>query len=100
MLIDPSVSSPASTPAAGDDRLLAALRAVAAVPGQEGTALRDAVFEFVARAKAQQRSPQDVLIGLKAHVQRATSKSIEPSEYQALVARVVQWGIDEYYRGV
>ncbi len=100
MLIDPTISSPAPTPAAGDERLLEALRAVAAVPNQAGTALRDAVFEFVARAKEQQRSPQEVLIGLKAHVQRAASRSVEASEYHALVARVVQWGIDEYYRGV
>ncbi len=98
-MTDSAGYSPPPTPTAADERLLGALRTVVGLPEHDNAALRDAVFAFVVRAKEQQRSPQDVLIGLKAHVQRAASRSVEASEYHALVARVVQWGIDEYYRG-
>ena len=98
-MTDSAAYSPAPTPAATDERLLGALRIAAGIAEHDSAALRDAVFAFVVRAKEQQRSPQEVLIGLKAHVQRAASRSVEASEYHALVARVVQWGIDEYYRG-
>ena len=96
----PSPSSPsASGRAATNDRLLYALKMAAAVPDQSGDALREAVFDYVAQVKGQLLAPQEVLIALKAHVQRAAGRGIEQSEYQELVARVVQWGIEEYYRG-
>ena len=96
----PSPSTPsASGRAATNDRLLSVLKTAAAAPDQSGEALREAVFDYVAQVKGQRFAPQEVLIALKAHVQRAAGRSIEQSDYQELVARVVQWGIEEYYRG-
>jgi hypothetical protein len=99
MYADPTVSASAPVPPRDDERLLRALRVAAGITEGDGALLRDAVFDYVAQAKRRLLPPQEVLIELKAHARRAVGKTLEQSQYNALVASVVQWAIEEYYRG-
>jgi hypothetical protein len=60
--------------------------------------LRQAVAVFVADAKRGLTPPQDVIISLKAHLQREPQAQMRPDEYRLMVQTVVGWGIEEYYR--
>jgi hypothetical protein len=60
--------------------------------------LRQAVAEFVADAKRTMTPPQDVIVSLKAHVQRDVQPHMGPDDFRTLVQTVVGWGIEEYYR--
>jgi hypothetical protein len=60
--------------------------------------LRQAVAAFVADAKRTVTPPQDVIVSLKAHVQRDVQAHVGPDDFRILVQTVVGWGIEEYYR--
>jgi hypothetical protein len=60
--------------------------------------LRDAVATFVASAKLTLTPPQDVIASLKAQVNRDAQPHMGAEEFRGLVALVVGWGIEEYYR--
>jgi hypothetical protein len=60
--------------------------------------LRQAVAAFVADAKRTVTPPQDVIVSLKAHVQREVQAHVGPDDFRVLVQTVVGWGIEDYYR--
>lgn len=60
--------------------------------------LRQAVAVFVADAKRGLTPPQDVIVSLKAHLQRELQAHMGPDEYRLMVQTIVGWGIEEYYR--
>ena len=60
--------------------------------------LRRAVSSYVADAKRTLAPPQDVIASLKTHIQRDAQPHMGPEEYPRLVAQVVAWGIEDYYR--
>jgi hypothetical protein len=60
--------------------------------------LRQAVAVFAADAKRGLTPPQDVIVSLKAHLQRDLQPQMGPDEYRLMVQTVVGWGIEEYYR--
>ena len=68
--------------------------------GAPGAELRQAVATFVADAKRTTTPPQDVILSLKAHVQREAQPHMGAEEFPRLVGIVVGWGIEEYYREV
>jgi hypothetical protein len=84
-------------PSSTDTPLLDAIRRALSTDDPTSLELRDAVFEFVRRRKANAEAPQDVIIALKLHVQRA-GPADSPEEESALTERIVKWGIDAYYR--
>ena len=88
-----------------DERLTAALGAAAHSvshandgPPLEHEELRSAVCDFVARARARRIYPESVLVSLKEHVQRSEVSRSDRATNEAMVARVVHWAIEEYYR--
>ena len=68
------------------------------VRGAPPADLREAVAAFVADAKRTVTPPQDVIVSLKAHVQRDVQAHMGPDDFRILVQTVVGWGIEEYYR--
>ena len=60
--------------------------------------LRRAVSSYVADAKRTLAPPQDVIASLKTHMQRDAQPHMGAEEYPRLVAQVVAWGIEDYYR--
>jgi hypothetical protein len=60
--------------------------------------LRQAVAVFVADAKRGLTPPQDVIVSLKAHLQRELQPRMSVAEFRLMVQTVVGWGIEEYYR--
>ena len=60
--------------------------------------VRQAVAAFVADAKRGLTPPQDVIVALKAHLQRDVQPHVGADEFRLLVQTVVGWGIEEYYR--
>lgn len=90
---------------APDERLTTALAAAAHAASHadngsplEHEELRSAVCDFVARAKAGRVYPESVLVSLKEHVQRSEVSRSDRATNEAIVARVVHWAIEEYYR--
>jgi hypothetical protein len=79
-----------------DDGLAAAI--AAHLRGAPRAELRQAVANFVADAKRAMTPPQDVIVSLKAHVQRDAQPHMGAEEFPKLVGTVVGWGIEEYYR--
>jgi hypothetical protein len=66
--------------------------------GAPRTDLRQAVAVYVADAKRGLTPPQDVIVSLKAHVQRELQPQMGADEFRLMVQAVVGWGIEEYYR--
>lgn len=60
--------------------------------------LRRAVSSYVADAKRTLAAPQDVIASLKTHMQRDAQPHMGAEDYPRLVAQVVAWGIEDYYR--
>jgi hypothetical protein len=60
--------------------------------------LRRAVSSYVADAKRTLAPPQDVIASLKTHMQRDAQPHMGAEDYPRLVAQVVAWGIEDYYR--
>ena len=71
---------------------------VAHLRGAPRADLRQAVAAFVAEAKRTVTPPQDVIVSLKAHVQRELQAHVTPDDFRDLVQTVVGWGIEDYYR--
>lgn len=61
-------------------------------------ALRRAVSSYVADAKLTLAPPQDVIASLKTHMQRDAQPHMRAEDYPRLLAQVVAWGIEDYYR--
>jgi hypothetical protein len=70
----------------------------AELQGAPRDALRRAVSSYVADAKRTLAPPQDVIASLKTHMQRDAQPHMGAEEYPRLVAQVVAWGIEDYYR--
>ncbi|MGQ0713863.1 MAG: hypothetical protein ACT4PJ_09025 [Gemmatimonadaceae bacterium] len=70
----------------------------AELQGAPQAELRRAVSSFVADAKRTMAPPQDVIASLKTHMQRDAQPHMRADEYPRLVAQVVAWGIEDYYR--
>jgi hypothetical protein len=70
----------------------------AELQGAPREALRRAVTSYVADAKRTLAPPQDVIASLKTHMQRDAQPHMGAEEYPRLVAQVVAWGIEDYYR--
>lgn len=68
------------------------------VHGAPREELRRAVSSFVADAKRTLAPPQDVIASLKTHMQREAQPHMGAEDYPRLVAQVVSWGIEDYYR--
>lgn len=60
--------------------------------------LRRAVSSYVTGAKRTLAPPQDVIASLKTHMQRDAQPHMGAEDYPRLVAQVVAWGIEDYYR--
>ena len=56
------------------------------------------VAAFVADAKRSVTPPQDVIVSLKAHVQRDVQPHMGADDFRRLIQTVVGWGIEDYYR--
>lgn len=70
----------------------------AELQGAPREALRRAVSSYVADAKRTLAPPQDVIASLKTHMQRDAQPHMGAADYPRLVAQVVAWGIEDYYR--
>lgn len=70
----------------------------AELQGAPHEALRRAVSSYVANSKLTFAPPQDVIASLKTHMQREAQPHMKAEEYPRLVAQVVAWGIEDYYR--
>ena len=66
--------------------------------GAPSEELRRAVSSYVADAKRTLAPPQDVIASLKTHMQRDAQPHMGAEDYPRLVAQVVAWGIEDYYR--
>ena len=60
--------------------------------------LRRAVSSYVTDAKRTFAPPQDVIASLKMRMQRDAQPHMGVEDYPRLVAQVVAWGIEDYYR--
>ena len=97
MITDVNVSDRAQVRAPVIDEGLT-LAFTAQLRGAPRADLRQAVAVFVADAKRDLTPPQDVIVSLKAHLQRELQPQLGPDEYRLMVQSVVGWGIEEYYR--
>ena len=65
----------------------------------DAAALRVAVRRFVSDAKHHGTPPEGVLVALKERVRSSRAWSLHQDERESLLRRLVNWAIDEYYRG-
>jgi hypothetical protein len=85
--------------ALSDDTFARALETAYRTGGRDVAELRAAVTAHVRRAKARQAPPQEVIVSLKAALHRVPAPDVAQWDLNALAARAVGWGIEEYYRG-